>query len=441
MLRWHRMIGVLVLLVYASLVWGQSPHELGSKELWSIVKSLSPLIPPKLSREEKKQAQFGKELFFDKRFSKNNEVSCSSCHIPGLYFTDGQKVSKAIGIGNRNTPSLVNSFALTWGFWDGRVDNIASQALKPVEDPREHGTHRLEVYGQLLKHYQKKYEEIFGPLPVIFSLVAGDPEIIRPEQNNSKKLDGSKESGVVSLASKSPIHKSVTESMGAQRFAKMSPKDQYVINRAFSNFGLAIAQFERTLVSVDAPFDRFVARWKNPEQSPPLSHEFGEPELNGLKIFVGKGLCMNCHHGPDFSDHQFHNIGMENSIKDLGRSSGVLAALRDPFGCDSPYYKKISWINSSEACQEKEYIIRESSAYKGAFKTPSLRNVEKTAPYGHNGSLQSLADVIEHYSTLPDHPNVGHRDEILKPLLLKPEEKADLERFLRSLSADLKIGP
>ncbi len=442
MLVRHIILGSVALFVCASQLQGQAKKIDNISDVWSVSHSLSPLIPPRLTKNEKLQAQFGKKLFFDKGFSLNGKVACASCHIPEQYFTDGRPTAKALAIGKRNTPTVVNSFALTWGFWDGRVDSTASQALKPIEDRNEHGTSRLQVYHRLRNKYHRQYKRLFGILkPLDTPHRNGLPQpapLELSQQLQRVERYGTKNQTASSLASK-PIVAEARLQQWARQFESMSKKDQKAVNDAFANFGLAIAQFERTIVAVDSPFDRFVARWQSAEQKPPLNQEFGASELRGLRIFAGKGLCMNCHHGPSFSDHQFHNVGFVNDNNDLGRAKGVLAVKSDPFACEKIIYRSVSWIHGLESCREKPFLDLNSSSLIGAFKTPTLRNVEKTAPYGHHGRLPTLAAVIEHYSSLPDHSNIGHREEMLKPLHLSAGEKQDLEHFLKSLSSHITI--
>ena len=119
---------------------------------WDKTRSLTAIKAPVLSKGELEMARLGKSLFFDKRISANGEVACISCHRPGRYFTDGLTTAKAIGVGKRNTPTVVNSFALSWSFWDGRADRIASQAVKPIEDSIEHGSNRVQVFRLSLIH-------------------------------------------------------------------------------------------------------------------------------------------------------------------------------------------------------------------------------------------------------------------------------------------------
>lgn len=153
------------------------------------------------------------------------------------------------------------------------------------------------------------------------------------------------------------------------------------------NIAKAISAFERTILSGNASFDRFKAGDKA---------ALSEAAQRGMKVFFGKGQCSSCHVGHSFSDQSFHNIGvgMEKQKPDLGR-----------------------------------YDVTKVTGDKGAFKTPTLREIARTAPYMHDGRFKSLEEVVEYYN------NGGHAnpqlDEGIFPLKLTPQEKADLITFLK----------
>ena len=154
--------------------------------------------------------------------------------------------------------------------------------------------------------------------------------------------------------------------------------------------GKALATFERTIISAfKAPFDRWLA---GDEKA------MSQSAKNGFKLFDGKARCSVCHSGPNFTDGSFHNIGLNNG-NDIGR-----------------------------------YEFVKVEVLKGAFKTPTLRNVTRTAPYMHNGELESMEDVINHYvDGAKDKPNLSPE---MKPVKLSSKEKADLIEFLNALSEE-----
>lgn len=274
--------------------------------------------------------ELGRALFHDKRLSKDNSVSCATCHKPGMAMADNQPITPGIEgrLGLRNAPSIIN---VAWGenfMMDGGVPTLELQALEPIHNPDEMG------------------EEI---------------------NNLVKKLSSDERLKTMAQA------------------AYGRPMDSYVIMRA-------LACFQRTLVSKGSRYDRFA--YENEPES--LSAQ----EKMGMELFFSeKTQCSVCHSGPFFTDRQFHNIGLYKRYADTGR----------------------------------ERITMQPSD-SGKFRTPSLRNVALTPPYMHNGSLRTLAEVIDHF----DSGGQAHalKSEHIRALHLTDAEKAALEAFLNALSDD-----
>jgi len=150
--------------------------------------------------------------------------------------------------------------------------------------------------------------------------------------------------------------------------------------------GKAIAAYERTIVSTESPFDR----WRKGE-----ANAVGGAAKRGFELFTGKANCVKCHEGFNFSDNSFHNIGLKSA--DVGR-----------------------------------FAQRKVIAMRGAFKTPTLRDIELTAPYMHNGAYRTLEEVVEHYDRGGDVKDTLSPE--MKPLELTEREKADLVAFMKSLT-------
>jgi cytochrome c peroxidase len=196
--------------------------------------------------------------------------------------------------------------------------------------------------------------------------------------------------------------------------------------------GKALAAFQETLVTGRTPFDDFrdaLARGDAQAQK-----DYPEPALRGLRIFVGKGNCSLCHAGPAFSNGEFHDTGVPFFVAgggvDLGRHAGIkklLANQFNPLGRHSDDRGGKSAVRTRHVAQEHRNF--------GELKTPGLRNVALTAPYMHNGSLGSLADVVRHYSELStDRLHSDGEVLLLRPLRLSAQESADLVAFLESLT-------
>ena len=281
------------------------------------------------------KAKLGWFLYFDNRLSSDKSVSCASCHAPEHGFTDALPVS--VGIlkqkGGRSAPTVINRAYSTLQFWDGRAESLEEQAKGPIANP-------LEMTSQ--KKADAAHEAIVGSL-------RGIPGYVK---------------------------------LFKDAFGDATPTIDHVAK--------AIATFERTVLSGDAPYDRYQAGKPNamtPEQ------------LRGMDVFFNKAACDSCHIGFNFTDGSYENIGigMDKPKPDLGR-----------------------------------YAVTGRDEEKGAFKTPTLREVEHTAPYMHDGRFQTLEEVVEHY----DKGGIKNPwlDERLKPLRLSKQDKADLVAFLKALS-------
>ena len=282
------------------------------------------------------RAALGRELFFDKRLSRDGTVSCATCHDPKLGYTDDKSVAVGIGgrKGTRRTPRLINRAYGRSFFWDGRAATIEEQVLKPIANPLEMDLPVEEAVAFLRSNpaYSAKFQGAF----------AGEPT--------------------------------------DQRLA------------------FALAAYARTILSGNAPYDRYLA---GDEAA------LTEPQKRGLTLFRGKAGCAVCHLGPNLTDERFHNTGVgwkDGKYADTGRA----AASGD-------------------------------QADRGAFKTPLLREVARTGPYMHDGSLKTLRDVIQFYDQGGEaNPNL---DRDVQRLDLTDADKADLEAFLGALSGTIQEGP
>jgi len=280
----------------------------------------------------------GRKLFFDVRLSGDDTVSCATCHNPQLSFTDALAGSRGIGkkIGRRNAPTILNAVYYSSFFWDGRAPTLEEQAGFPISNPDEMGqSHDLSI---------KKFEKI-PEYKKEFELVYG------PGRLTIEKIE------------------------------------------------IAIASYERTLLSGDSAFDRYMYGGDKAAMS--------EAAIRGLRLFTdkGKGNCVTCHaigeKSATFSDGKFHNLGAgvnsKGELTDLGR-----------------------------------YEQTKVDADRGAFRTPDLRNVAKTAPYMHDGSLKTLKDVVDFYDG--GGTSNPHLDKEIKELKLSERDREDLVAFLESLT-------
>jgi len=343
-------------------------------------------------------ARLGQRFFFDARFSSNGKVSCATCHLPEKGFQDSAPFGTGVGTTGRRTMPIAGMDRSPWFFWDGRKDSLWSQALGPLESAVEHGGDRVQYVRLVASSYPEEYQRLFGPLPEL--------------------------SGV-------PSHASPNGSEQARAaWASMSPAQQRAVNGAFANIGKAIAAYERKLQPGVSRFDRYLDAVSAGDQA--RAHSLlSEEEAAGLRLFVGKASCTQCHNGPELTNGGFSNIGVPDAPgrpADPGRESGAQKVVADEFNCLGPY---------SDArpgdCAELKSLNADAHA-AGQMKVPSLRNVAERAPYMHAGQFSTLEEVIEHYDRAPDS-RVGTTE--IKPLRLSAEEKRQLVSFLRSLSAPL----
>ena len=372
--------------------------------------SLSPLpsIPPSPTNryaDNPHAALLGQHLFYEERLSLNGKISCASCHDPNQDWSDGRALSVGLKPLSRHAPTLWNLAWQRWYYWDGRKDSIWSQAMAPIEHPSEMGGSRGRAYDLVAADpvYRELYQQAFGALPELHA--QGSVADTRPELNGASQPDHPQRSG-------------------------LSPEDRDPLTLVFSHLGKAMEAYQRQLISSDSPFDRFVGRLRRGERHL-LTPEFNQQHLRGLVIFTGKGQCTLCHAGPTLTDHEFHNIGLDRggSELDQGRYPAVEQVKNDPFNGQGLF----SDDPSLEANQALHYVTTRDSNL-GEFKTPTLRNVARTAPYMHDGRFETLEEVVTFYSTLPDEPALGHREESLQPLGLRGDEVKDLVAFLETLT-------
>ena len=360
--------------------------------------SLEPLAADPSNRygDDPRAAALGEKLFFDERLSSNGKVSCGSCHLPGRHFQDGVALAQGVGTTTRRTMPIAGTAHGEWMFWDGRKDSQWSQALGPLESPVEHGGDRTQYAQLIASAYRSEYEAVFGSLPELGSLPRHAGPNAAPEQ------------------------RAAWEQLPEAR------RDQ--INRVFANIGKAIAAFERRIGPEITRFDRYVDALGQ-GTAPDAGAELTDEEIAGLRLFIGKASCTNCHNGALLADDHFHNTGVPavaSLPEDLGRAAGVKAVLADEFNCLGRYSDA-----RPEECGELQFMATEGEELVRAFKTPSLRNVAARAPYMHAGQLATLDDVVRHYSTAPEAP-AGHSE--LARLSLTPAEQSQLVAFLRALS-------
>ncbi len=316
---------------------------------------------------------FGEALFHDARLSRDGTSACATCHQHDLGFGDGRPSAHGLLAGDRNTPGLLNLGGRRWFGWDGANDSLWAQSLRPLLDAREMGGSLASVARTVRRHddLRAAYGRVFGAPP-------GDDD----------------ETIAVNLAK-------------------------------------ALAAYQESLRSGRTPFDEFrdaLARGDSARAAsyPPAARR-------GLALFIGRGRCNLCHSGPDFSNGEFHDIGVPFFVGpgrvDSGRHGGIRAL-------QASRYNLLGRFNDDPAritATSTRHVRLEHRNF-GEFKVPSLRNLARSAPYMHNGSLAGLRDVLRHYSELNEERLHADGERLLVPLHLSPAETEDLLAFLDSLN-------
>jgi cytochrome c peroxidase len=379
-----------------------SPAELEElRSLW--IGSLGAVPSDATNRvaDDPRAAELGHRLFFDVRLSANGQVSCGTCHRPELQFQDGTPLARGIGPTDRRTMPIAGTAHSPWQFWDGRADSQWAQALGPLEHPMEHGTTRTQVIHVVAAHYREEYEALFGPVPHMTGL----PENAGPTADLN----------------------------AAAAWADLPAERREAVTRAFANVGKAIAAYERRIGYGSSRFDRYVEALLRDGRA--QTGVLSPDEIAGLRLFIGRGNCTQCHNGPLLSNNDFHNTGVAAVTSlpaDRGRAQGASQVLAHEFNCRS------RWSDAPDRCSELDFIVADGHELERAFKTPSLRNVADRAPYMHAGQIASLAEVLAHYNAAPAAP-AGHSE--LRPLRLSARELAQLEAYLRALTGPLAGEP
>ena len=328
-------------------------------------------------------AALGFKIFFDNRFSQSGSgVACANCHDPEHAFAEKKPTSHTIAAVARNAPDLLNAAWYTQShFWDGKVDNLWSAPLFTFEQGAEMGSSRLSVVHTLSAIYKMRYEKVFGPLPD-FSDAQRFPAYGKP---------------------------------GMPQFDGMSEQDKDLVNRVYVNVGKALEAYIRKLAAGRSPFDDFM---QGSAQAISIDAQRG-------MIAFTRHRCDACHSGPTFTDEGFHALGYPadkpgqgkpgRPQEDLARAGGIAFANGWQFSATSKF--------ADPTKGESQVKIANVPADLQGFRTPTLRNLLLTFPYGHDGSLDTLETAIDaHSPVLPRHPELDARD------------KHDIIAFLQTLN-------
>lgn len=423
-----RVLVALVVLTFVSACGG--PPDGFTDQEWQTVQTLSPLPalpadPTNKYADNLQAAQLGHKLFFDPGYSgaivvaddgmngglgaagETGKVSCYSCHQPDYEWADNRSKPNNVPLGanynTRNAPSMLNSAYYDWYTWAGRLDSNWAQGASAPESG-DLASNRCKVAHFIYDKYKADYDAVFDDkLPAALDPNASDAARF-PPACKPKAAGGS--DGPWEL---------------------MTADDQHAVQRIMSNFGKAVAAYERKLVSGNAPFDKYVAGDRS---------AISASAKRGLKLFVGSAFCVQCHAGPIFTDQKFHNLGVPQTgpnvpMTDNGRYQDIPKLLANAYDGNGAF------SDDTVAGQKKLDGVTADAALTGCFRTKDLRGVAGTAPYYHDGVYATLDDVVNFYSMGGGTSAAGGtKDEKIKPLNLTDEQKKDLVEFLKTLSGE-----
>lgn len=331
--------GFFVIIVSAIIISACSTSPVIDKDheaATELQKWLLPETPPfpKDNEPTEERVQLGKMLFFDPRISRDQNMSCATCHNPSLGWSDGLAKGRGFksNLLGRASPSIINTAYNTIQMWDGRKKSLEDQAMGPLEAADEMNTDFSQFFSWIKQNegYVKAFEKAY------------------PGQGITKETTAK-----------------------------------------------AIASFERTVISNNSPFDQWIKG---------NSQAMTKQQVRGFDVFKNEteGNCAVCHDAPNFTDNGMHNIGLAS------------------FGDEKPDLGRFD---------QKPLRLM-----KGAFKTPTLRDIALSAPYFHDGSATTLMEVVEHYTKGGEvKTNLSPN---LKPIKLTQQDKEDLVAFMQALTSE-----
>jgi cytochrome c peroxidase len=498
----HRTLVALPLLLAMAVGCGADADELFcddpaclfTPEEWSRLATLSPLPKPPLDHSNRyaddlAAQALGRAFYFDPRFSgvatlvdavgrpvsqarapfgEPIGISCATCHDPTLGGGDATSVPRTVSIGagwyDVNGQQTLNAAHFGLLYWNGRSDSLWSQAAAVAESKVSMNGSRLNTFWVVLASYRDAYNGVFGA-------TSGSLSPLGAVDAASIPLEGRP---------------------GDPRFDNLTIEDKELVTRVFVNWAKAIAAYETTLVSRHSPFDAFVADGRDSTWISPAAKR-------GARLFVGKASCIDCHDTPLLSDGEFHDVGVPQkgdhvptvadclagnaacdctpgaegaSCLPAGAWAGLQKLAANVDTTDAIGQRVINfnnfrrdsvWSDSVEGAPTELYKPPTDVRLKGAWRTPSLRDVALTPPYMHDGVYATLTEVVRHYDsggegpspfllppcaavddgkpcTSPGAPAPAPAVQ-LKPLRLSERDISDLVEFLLTLTSRESSGP
>jgi cytochrome c peroxidase len=437
---------------------------------WQRIASLSPLPPPRADpsnrfADDPMAAALGKRLYFEPDFAgpgrrqdslrrptilgvdvnQPTGASCASCHDVSRGGVDTRSPSPQLSVGagvtDVNAPPTINAAQHGVLFWNGRVDSLWGLNLVVSESELTMNGNRMVTAHLLADRYGDALEGLVG---------AGTAGFISPDLPPGWRAKAAllppagrpgRQPGCQAGASNEPF---------GDAYDCASDEDRALADRLLVLWAKLIASYERQLVSTDSAFDAYVA-------GGPSSRAISPAARRGARLFVGKASCIDCHNGPLLSDDDFHDIG----VPQIGAMVPTVAECTAGSPCDCVLGKDcLPWGAYNGQLWSRDVGARwrvlvdryrddkppppqamplPDEALKGAWRTPSLRDVALTAPYMHNGAFRTLEEVVRHYNGGARGSRaqaVGTLSVKIKPLALTDDEMADLVEFLRALTGE-----
>ena len=402
------------------------------------------------------EVQLGWRLYFDPRLSGSPSnvdamgvaapttrtvtcgqvrVACADCHDPRRYGADYTSVPSFLAIGSgwddSSSQQTLNVARFSRFEWDGEADALWAEAAQVIEDPLSMNGHRAKTFWLIVNRYWSTYASIFA---------------------------GAGASAAQDLAGRlaAPSEDAPTSEYQTQ-YARLGLDDQRTMTRVHVNAAKAIAAYEWLLASDGSAFDRFVAEG-------PTSTSLPADAQRGLKLFIGRASCIDCHSTSLLSDGKFHNTGVPDQGEHVPTELGCVTPSCDcTDGGQSPTCAPWGAYAGAEQLSTQEFgrgtiyddnaaanvdpaivgsgadggmaprpQVEPSNQLIGAWRTPSLRDVAMTAPYMHDGIFATLSDVVRHYEQGGEGSGIGTSE--LSPLTLSDQDRDDLVAFLQSLT-------
>ncbi len=337
---------------------------------------LPPVPVPEDNPQSPAKIELGEKLFNDTRFSTTGDVSCATCHDPAKAFTD-------------------SPLAVSEGIHKARGTRNAPSVINAA-------------YSEL-QFWDGR-----------------EPDL---ERQSTQPFINPIEMG---LTDHQPILDVVRDDRAYQKLFRKA-FDVKAKQITMTEVTQALAAFERTIISGNSPFDRYYFAGDKTAMS--------ESAIRGFEVFLGDGRCVSCHTISQdhalFTDHRFHNInvGFPAISAEIETMAKAFARAKD-----AGTNVDVAVLSNRDASELGRFAVDERWAEIGAFKTPTLRNIELTAPYMHDGSLATLEEVVDHYNNggklqAGDPAPSGFLSGGIRPLELSDQQKADLVAFMEALTS------